>query len=129
MPARVTTIEREIALEERRVGIPTNQPLTDRAIARRCLQIAFVLGASGFVALFAVFFAGGVVRIGAIALAVAFGAYAMEKDRHLRRLASLRGDSMRITLAVANEHAHQLAVHRHVHVGMRCRAMGRGARE
>ena len=30
-------------------------------------------------------------------------AYAMEKDRHLRRLATLRGDSMRITLAVASE--------------------------
>ena len=35
MPATITTLEREIALEERRVGIPTDQPLTDRAIARR----------------------------------------------------------------------------------------------
>ena len=35
MPARVTTLDRELALEERRVGIPTNQPLPARAIARR----------------------------------------------------------------------------------------------
>jgi len=103
MPATITTLEREIALEERRVGIPTDQPLTDRAIARRRLQIAVVLGASGFVALFAVFLATGIVRVGAIALAGAFGVYAVEKDRHLRRLALLRGDSMRITLVVANE--------------------------
>jgi hypothetical protein len=103
MPAAVTILDREITLEERRVGIPTNQPLTDGAIARRRLQIAIVLGASGFVALFAMFLAAGVVRAGAIMLAALFGAYAVEKDRHLRRLASLRGDSMRITLAVANE--------------------------
>jgi hypothetical protein len=103
MPAAVTILDREITLEERRVGIPTNQPLTDGAIARRRLQIAIVLGASGFVALFAMFLAAGVVRAGAIMLAALFGAYAVEKDRHLRRLASLRGDSMRITLAVASE--------------------------
>jgi hypothetical protein len=103
MPASVTTLDREIALEERRVGMPTNQPLTDRAITRRGLQIAVELGASGFVALFAVFVANGLVRFGAIVLAALFATYAMEKDRHLRRLASLRGDSMRITLAVANE--------------------------
>jgi hypothetical protein len=103
MPVAVTILDREITLEERRVGIPTNQPLTDGAIARRRLQIAIVLGASGFVALFAMFLAAGVVRAGAIMLAALFGAYAVEKDRHLRRLASLRGDSMRITLAVASE--------------------------
>ncbi len=91
MPATVTTLDREIALEER------------RAIARRRLQIAFVLGASGFVALFAVLRAIGFVRIGAIVVAVLFGAYAIEQDRHLRRLALLRGDSMRITLVVAEE--------------------------
>lgn len=103
MPAAVTILDREITLEERRVGIPTDQPLTDGAIARRRLQIAIVLGASGFVALFAMFVAAGLVRAGAIMLAALFGAYAVEKDRHLRRLASLRGDSMRITLAVASE--------------------------
>jgi hypothetical protein len=62
-----------------------------------------VLGASGFVALFAAFVANSVVGLGAIGLAVLFALYAIEKDHHLRRLASLRGDSMRITLAVANE--------------------------
>ena len=103
MPATITTLEREIALEERRVGIPVNQPLTDKAIARRRMQIAGVLGASGFVALFAVILASGIVRVGAIGLAALFGVYAVEKDRHLRRLALLRGDSMRITLVVANE--------------------------
>jgi hypothetical protein len=103
MPAKVTTLDREIALEEHRVGIPTNRPLTDRAIARRHLQIATVLGASGFVALFAVFVASSLVRVGAIVLGVLFAMYAIETDRHLRRLASLRGDSMRITLAVVSE--------------------------
>ncbi len=103
MPATVTVLNREIADEERRVGIATNKPLTDGAIARRRLQIAIVLGSSGFVALFALFLASGPVRIGALALALVFGAYAIEKDRHLRRLAHLRGDSMRITLVVANE--------------------------
>lgn len=103
MPATVTKLDREIALEERRVGIPTDQPLTNGSIARRRLQIAFVLGASGFVALFAGFAAGIPVRVGAIAIAVLFGTYAMEKDRHLRRLALLRGDSMRISFVVANE--------------------------
>jgi hypothetical protein len=103
MPATVTTLDRQIAQQERLVGIPANQPLTDGAIARRHLQIAVVLGATGFVALFAMFRPDTRVRLGAIALAVLFTAYAIEKDHHLRRLAQLRGDSMRITLAVANE--------------------------
>jgi hypothetical protein len=103
MPAAITTLDRQIALEERAVGIPTGQPLTDGAIAHRRLQIAAVLGASGFAALSSVQLASGVVRLGAIGVAVVFAAYAIEKDRHLRRLALLRGDSMRITLVVANE--------------------------
>ena len=103
MPARVTTLDRQIAHEERRVGIPTDRPLTDHAITHRHLQIATVLGASGFVALYAVFAANLLVRCGAIGLAVGFAVYAIEMDRHLRRLAALRTDSMRITLAVAHE--------------------------
>ena len=103
MPATITTLDREIAREEKRVGIPTGRPLTDGAIAHRRLQIAGVLAASGFAALFATNLADGVVRMGAIALSIVFAAYAIEKDRHLRRLALLRGDSMRITLVVANE--------------------------
>lgn len=98
-----TKLNREIAVEERRVGIPTSRPLTDGAIARRRLQIAIVLGASGFVALFAMVVANGVVLAGAIGLAAVFAVYAIEKDRHLRRLALLRGDSKRISLAVASE--------------------------
>jgi hypothetical protein len=103
MPATVTVLEREIADEERFLGIATDKPLTHRAIARRGLEIAVVLGSSGVVALSALFLASGPVRVGAILLALLFGGYAVEKDRHLRRLAHLRGDSMRITLVVANE--------------------------
>src|SRR5262249_42126775 len=103
MVATITSLDREIAREERRVGLPTGEPLTDESIARRRVQIAFVLGACGMVALFAVFQAEVALRILAVAIAVGFGAYAIEKDRHLRRLCSLRGDSRRITLAVAGE--------------------------
>ena len=101
--ATVTTLDREIHREERHVGIPTDRPLTDIAIHHRRMQIAFVLGACGFVVVVAALFASGIVRAAAIALAVGFAAYAIEKDRHLRRLALLRGDSERITLVVAGE--------------------------
>jgi hypothetical protein len=47
--------------------------------------------------------ANGVLRGLAIALAVAFGGYAIEKDRHLRRLGALHDDAARISLAVADE--------------------------
>jgi len=103
MPATVTTLDREIAREERSVGLPTDEPLTDRAIAHRRLQIAAVLLVCGFVALYAVFASAGVLQISAIALAGGFAMYAIEQDRHLRRLALLRGDSRRITLVVAGE--------------------------
>jgi hypothetical protein len=103
MPETVTVLDREIEGVERLVGIATDKPLTDGAIARRRLQIAVVLGSSGFVAVSSLFFGSGPVRVGAFALAALFGAYAIEKDRQLRRLAHLRGDSMRITLVVANE--------------------------
>jgi hypothetical protein len=101
--ATVTTLDREILREERCVGIPTDQPLTDIAIAHRRVQIAAVLGGCGFVVIFAALFAGGIVRASVIALAIGFGAYAIEKERHLRRLASLRDDSERISLVVAGE--------------------------
>ena len=103
MPGTVTVLDREIADEERHVGIRTDEPLTDAVITRRRLQIAVVLGASGFVAMSSFVFAGALVRGGAIVLALVCAAYAIEKDHHLRRLAHLRGDSMRITLVVANE--------------------------
>jgi hypothetical protein len=103
MPATVTTLDREIAREERSVGLPTDQPLTDRAIAQRRVQIAAVMLACGFVALFAVFASSGGLQICAVGLAGGFGIYGIEQDRHLRRLALLRGDSRRITLVVAGE--------------------------
>ena len=59
MPATVTTLDREIAREERSVGLPTDEPLTDRAIAHRRLQIAAVLLVCGFVALYAAFASAG----------------------------------------------------------------------
>ena len=101
--ATISTLDREIHREERHVGIPTNQPLTDTAIAHRRGQIAGVLGACGLVVVVAALFASGIVRASAIALAVGFAGYAIEKDRHLRRLASLRCDSERISLVVAGE--------------------------
>jgi hypothetical protein len=103
MPATVTTLDRAIHQEERFVGIPTDRPLTDRTIAHRRFQIAILLLACGFAALCAVFAASGLVQMPAVALAGGFGLYALRQDRHLRRLALLRGDSRRITLAVAEE--------------------------
>ncbi len=103
MPATVTTLEREILREERCVGLPTDAPLTDGAIARRRIQIAALLCACGFVAVFAVCAAEGLLQMSAIALAGAFGVYAIEQDHHLRRLALLRGDVRRISLVVADE--------------------------
>jgi len=103
MVAAITTLEQEIAHEERRVGLPVGEPLTDSSITRRRVQIEALLAACAFVALFALLVAGGLIRALAVALAVAFGVYAMEKDRHFRRLASLRDDTRKITLAVAAE--------------------------
>lgn len=103
MPATVTTLDREIAREERCVGLPTDRPLTDAAIARRRIQIAIVMLACAFVAVLAVCASSGVLQASGIALAGVFGIYAIEQDRHLRRLGRLCGDSMRITLYVANE--------------------------
>jgi hypothetical protein len=96
-------LDREIADEERLVGIATDKPLTDGSIARRRVQIGILLGTSGLVAVSSLYFGSVPVRIGAFALALLFGVYAIEKDLHLRRLAHLREDSMRITLVVANE--------------------------
>ncbi len=103
MAATVTTLDREIAREERVVGLRTDEPLTDAAIARRRLQIAAVLAAAGMLAVFAAFTANGWVKPASIAVALAFAVYAVRGDRHLRRLGVLRGDSLRITLVVANE--------------------------
>jgi hypothetical protein len=111
MAATVTTLDRAIADEERIVGLPTDRPLTDAAISRRHVQIAAMLLACGFLAVFAACFASGQMQILAIALAVFFGLYSVEKDRHLRRLCRLRGDSLRITLVVAGELLYSGALH------------------
>ncbi len=103
MPATVTTLDREIAREERSVGLPTDRPLTDAAIGRRRSQIAGVMLACALVAICSVFASSAVLHLSGVALAGGFGIYAIEQDRHLRRLARLSGDSMRITLYVANE--------------------------
>ena len=103
MPETVITLDREIATEERCVGIPTDQPLTDEAIAHRRIQIATLFVACGVLALFTAFEANGLVQVAAVLLAGGFGLYAMHQDRHLHRLAALRGDSEAITLRVADE--------------------------
>lgn len=103
MPAKVTTLEREIVKEERAVGMPTGEPLTDRAILHRRLQVGVLFCTCGLVALLAVVAAASVIEMASVALAGAVGVYAIEQDRHLHRLASLRGDSLRIRLVVAGE--------------------------
>ena len=106
MPATVTSLDRAIAREERFVGLPTDEPLTDAAIAHRNLQISGLLAACGCVALAAVMTANEITSVCAFVLAGAFGIYAIRQDMHLRRLATLRGDSRRITLVVASELMH-----------------------
>jgi hypothetical protein len=101
--ASVTTLAREIAVEERRAGIPSDRPLTDASIVRRRAQIAGLLLGCGGVALFATLAPYVGVQIAAVLLAGTFGLYAIRQDQHLHRLARLRGDSKRITLAVADE--------------------------
>jgi hypothetical protein len=103
MPATVTTLTREIAREERCVGIRSDAPLTPSTITRRRTQLIAVLAGCGFVALFAIFAAAGGMQMIAVSLAGAFGIYAIEQDHHLRRLALLRVDSERISLHVASE--------------------------
>jgi hypothetical protein len=103
VPATVTTLEREIAREERRVGLPTDRPVRDRDFSRRRWQIAVMMLACAGVALYAVFAASGGLQLCAVALAGGFGVYALEQDRHLHRLAVLCGDSQRITFVIADE--------------------------
>ena len=97
------TLDREIASRSAGSGFRPISRLTDGAIAHRRLQIALVLLRMRVRRAVRAVRVDGVVQVGAIALAGVFGMYAIEKDRHLRRLASLRGDSRRITLVVASE--------------------------
>ena len=103
MSANVTILQREIAREEKLVGIPPDQPLTNAAIVRRRLQIAVLLGLLGLVSVVALVAVSGALRLISSLFALLFGAYALTKERHLQRLARLRDDANVITLVVANE--------------------------
>ena len=103
MSATVTTLDRAICDEERSVGLATDRPLTEQTIVHRRVQIGALLLACGVAALLAAFASTNVVQAAAVVLAGSFGVYAIRQDRHLRRLALLRGDSQRITLSVAEE--------------------------
>ena len=102
MPANLTTLEHQIADEERIVGIPTDQPLTNAAITRRHVQIGVLTGMLWLVALAALFSATREVRVFACTLALVFGVYAVQKERHLQRLSHLHRDECSIHLTVAD---------------------------
>jgi hypothetical protein len=103
MTATVTILQQEINREERLVGLPHDRPLTDAAIVRRRMQIAGLLGLLGLVAVGAIFAAAGALRLGASVVALCFGWYALQQERHLQRLARLCDDANTISLVVANE--------------------------
>jgi hypothetical protein len=107
MEATVATLHHEIESEERRVGIRVHGPVPPRLIARRRHQIAAMLAAV-VVALVGVAFMPATpvqtpaLRVLTIALAVLCAAYAVEQERHLRRLSTLSADARRISAAVAD---------------------------
>ena len=104
MEDNVTILDREIALEERLVGIRPQGPVTKAQITNRQLQIAGVL-VGVVVALLGVAFSSHgtmLLRLLTAGLAAAIVAYALEQDRHLRRLRRLQVDSNQITLAVVD---------------------------
>jgi hypothetical protein len=103
MPATVTTLRQEIIREERLVGLPPDQPVTDAALVHRRVQIAVLLGLLGTVSLVAMFAAHGSLRLVASIFALGFAYYALEKEHHLQRLGHLRDDANLISLVVADE--------------------------
>jgi hypothetical protein len=100
--ANLITLEHEIAEEERIVGIPTDEPLTSAAIDRRHTQIGLVLGLASMVTIATLVSATSTLRVLTSALALAFGIYALRKERHLRRLTDLYRDECSIHLDVAD---------------------------
>jgi GAF domain len=102
VPDTLTDLEQQIASEERIVGIPTDQPLTNAAIVRRHVQIGVLLGLVSLVAVATLLSALRSWRIWTSALALAFGVYALVKERHLDRLAHLYRDECSIHLRVAD---------------------------
>jgi hypothetical protein len=103
MGATVTALQREIAREERILGLPTDRPLSDGAIVGRRVEIATLLGIVGVVAVVSIVATGSAMRLTAAGVALCFGWYALERERHLQRLARLRDDELTISLVVANE--------------------------
>jgi hypothetical protein len=103
MKAQVTSLHEEIVQEERHVGLPTDQPLTDAAIVHRRVQIAVLLGLLGLVAIVALLTANGSQRLLAAVAALGFGWYALEKEHHLRLLVRLHDHENTISLVVADE--------------------------
>lgn len=103
MTATVTILQNEITREERLVGLPADQPLTNAALVHRRVQIAVLLGLLGLVSLIAMFAATGSLRLVASIFALGFGYYALEKEHHLQRLGRLRDDANLISRVVADE--------------------------
>ena len=104
MQPSITTLEKEIAREERIVGIRPGQRLTPARISRRQFQVAIVVFIVTIALLGVAFSPRGttLLRVLTVALAASIVAYALEQNRHLRRLYRLTCDSQRITLAVVD---------------------------
>lgn len=107
MRSTITVLERAIAREERATGI-RDESTTPGRIGHRQLQIALVL-VCVLVGLCAVVFGPAAastrspsLRLLTVGLAVTIVAYAVEQDRHLRRLVRLTDGSRAITLAVVD---------------------------
>jgi hypothetical protein len=104
MQPSITTLEREIAREERIVGIRPGTRLTPARISRRQAQVATVVVLVTVALLGVAFSPRGttLLRVLTVALAASIVAYALEQNRHLRRLHRLTCDSQKITLAVVD---------------------------
>ncbi len=102
VPKSLTTLEREIAREERIVGIPTDKPLTDSAIERRNGQIGLLLGLLTIAVVATLASDMASLRLLVSALALVLGVYALQKERHLQRLSRLHHDENSILLTVAD---------------------------
>jgi hypothetical protein len=104
MQPSITTLEKEIAREERLVGIRPGQRLTPAKISRRQFQVAIVVVLVTTALLGVAFSPRGttLLRGLTVALAASIGVYALEQNRHLRRLYRLTCESQKITLAVVD---------------------------
>ena len=103
-PVTKTPLEREIACEERFVGIPTDRPLTKAAIVRRTGQIGLLLGLVTVAVVATLASQMDSLRVLTSALAFTFGVYALQKERHLRRLEALHEDERSHPLQRGRQH-------------------------